>query len=102
MDDSYTPRGSDGAARGGGRRRGPEPGRGNAEAHLLALHVAARLQCTRGLVCGEMYQLGVGLLPEGDRCRRGAHEDHGHRREHRPALVGAAAELCTASPSIRG
>ena len=40
----------DGAARGVGRHRGEQRGVGDAEAHLFAFHVAARLQRARGLI----------------------------------------------------
>ena len=71
-------------AGGGGGHGREEPGVGDAEAHFLAFHVAARGIDT------ERVQERVALLLETDDGDRGDDEDGRHRSEHRPALTGVA------------
>ena len=74
----------DRAARGGGGHRREQAAVGDAEAYLLAFHVAA------GRIDAERMQQRVALLFEGDHGHHGDDEDRGHRREHRPALARVA------------
>ena len=77
--------GVDRAVRGGGGRRGPERRERDAEALLLALHVAG------GLVDPSSEQRVARLL-EGVDDREPGHEQHRHRREDRDALAHVADE----------
>ena len=60
----------DGAGRGAGGRGGEQAARGGAEAHLLALHVPARLRRRDRLVDAERGQLRVAVLLGEHRQRR--------------------------------
>ncbi len=76
-----------GAARGIGRHRGEQGGTGDAEADLLALHVATGLQGRSLVVDAELgdRRIAGGFGPVG----RGhaAQEQQAHDGEHRPALA---------------
>ena len=79
--------------RGDGRGRRPEGGRGDAEADLLALHVAAGLQRRRRLVGAGPRQVRVaGLLAREDHAHA-EHDQHHRGGEQRPALSPVAGEL---------
>ena len=89
----------DRAVRGRGRRGRPERGVGDAEAHLLALHVAARLQRARGLVDAERGEARVaGLLGHDARRAAARRRSTVIAAEQRPALARVAAP---SSPNVK-
>ncbi len=76
---------------GSGRRdRREERAGGDAEAGLLAFHVAARLQRARRLVHADGRQQWIALLLERHRAPCCDDEQNRHRREHRPPLAHVA------------
>ena len=80
----------DRAVRGRSRGRRPQRRIDDAEARLLALHVAAGLQCADRLVGARLRKERVARLlgRHADREQRDEHD--GHRGEQRPALAGVA------------
>ena len=78
----------DRTARGGRRDHGEQRGLGDAEAHLLALHVAAGLQARRRLrVDAECGDAGIAVGFGGVDRERAAQPQHAHHRQDRPALA---------------
>ena len=70
---------------GGGGGRGPQGRVGDAEARLLALHVAAGLEVAGRVIDAEVGQ-GVAALLGRDADGEEHHEDGGHGGQDRPAL----------------
>ena len=75
------------AARGVGGDGGEQPRLGDAEARLLAFHVAAGLRGADALVDAQRGELRVALLLEAHRGDRADREHQVHRDQHRPALA---------------
>ena len=85
----------DRAVRGGGRRGRPERGVGDAEAHLLALHVAAGLEGARLVIDADAAAGGfAALLGELAHTAAGA-------RTKTMVIAASSAQPCRVSPTMR-
>ncbi len=80
------------AGRAGGHG-GEERGRGDPEADLLTLHVAAALESARDLIDGQAAERSIAGLLGGHAEDEQRDEDREHRGEHGPALPRVAHEL---------